>query len=109
VVYGTYEKPVDRESAYEKLKSRAEQHAPAAAAPSSGRTAEAGTQWEAPPPVRRGGRQRDTMWEAMAKSAARSVGSQLGRQILRGVLGSMFGGSRRSSKHTPAADENTLG
>ncbi len=96
VVYGTYEKSVDRESAYEKLKSRAEQHAPAAAAPSSGRTAEAGTQWEAPPPVRRGGRQRDTMWEAMAKSAARSVGSQLGRQILRGVLGSMFGGSRRS-------------
>ena len=39
-------------------------------------------------------RRRDSVFEAMAKSAARSVGSQLGRQIVRGVLGGIFGGRR---------------
>jgi hypothetical protein len=43
----------------------------------------------------RGGRQPDTLLEAMTKSAVRAAGSQIGRQILRGVLGSMFGGTRR--------------
>ena len=45
-------------------------------------------------PRRPAGRSRDTLIEAMAKSAARSVGSSLGRQILRGVLGSILGGKR---------------
>ena len=41
-----------------------------------------------------GGRGREGIVEALAKSAARSVGSQVGRAIIRGVLGSILGGRR---------------
>lgn len=80
VIYGHYEKAVDRESAYEMLKARAEQSYQADSNP---------------PPAQRGGRQQESIMEAMAKSAARAIGSQLGREILRGVLGSILGGGRR--------------
>jgi DNA helicase HerA-like ATPase len=108
-IAGFYEKVVDRESAYEKLRGRAESTAPAAPSP-----------WrEAPVPQRqspqaqqgrdggslaseilfgrrgpRGGRQSRGLIEAMANSAARSVGSQAGRALIRGVLGSLLGGRR---------------
>ena len=105
LVYGHYEKAVDRESAYELLKTRADR----AAADDAEARAEAEAQarrapYGYPPPPERypypqaprrpAGRARDTLIEAMAKSAARSVGSSLGRQILRGVLGSILGGKR---------------
>ncbi len=102
---GRYEKTVDRESAYEKLKSRTEEkqaEAPAPA-PRKGKPAPA-----APPPSAggglgdlifgssgpRGGR-REGVLESAAKSAARSIGSHVGREIIRGVLGSILGGKRR--------------
>lgn len=75
-----YDKPVDRESAYERLKARAEQ---------SARDAEQAREKPA-----RQGRQRQTAAEAMLKSAARSIGSQLGRQLVRGLLGSLLGNKR---------------
>ena len=88
-----YEKGVDRESAYERLRRQVEQkQAPAAPAE------------PAPSPVSdilfgktgpRGGRQTQGVLEAATKSAARAIGSELGRQILRGVLGSILGGGRR--------------
>jgi DNA helicase HerA-like ATPase len=89
VLFGHYERQVDRESAYEALKARAENRM--AEEPPA-----AGTQGSPPrgtprPPA---GRSRDTLLEAMAKSAARSIGSALGRQILRGALGSILGGRR---------------
>jgi hypothetical protein len=102
---GHYEKTVDRESAYEKLKGRTEaRHAEApATVPGRGKAAPAG----APPSAGgglgdilfgstgpRGGR-REGMLESAAKSAARSIGSQVGREIIRGVLGSILGGKRR--------------
>ena len=37
-----------------------------------------------------GGRQRQSVAEAMLKSAARSVGSSLGRRLVRGLLGSLL-------------------
>ncbi len=86
VLYGHYERAVDRESAYELLKARAEQAAAAAAAQEA---QEAQEQPRAP------ARGRETPWEAMAKSAARAVGGQLGRQIIRGLLGSILGDGRR--------------
>ncbi len=97
-IYGHYEKLVDRESAYEILKGRAESAATQKeeAAPARGRRSVAetlGAETAAPKP--QGGRQRESVVEAMAKSAARAVGSQLGRQILRGVLGSLLGGGKR--------------
>ncbi len=84
VVYGTYEKEVDRESAYEILQRRAEQAAEAAQVPggASGRASGGG--------ARRG----QSPLEAFAASAMRSLGTQIGRQIVRGVLGSIFGGRR---------------
>jgi DNA helicase HerA-like ATPase len=90
-LYGHYERAVDRESAYEKLKERA-----AAAAPQS-RPAQGGGPLgglgERLGGGGRGGRQ--SMAEAALKSAARAIGSELGRQVLRGVLGSILGGKRR--------------
>jgi len=104
LVAGVYEKTVDRESAFEKLKARAES-APAPAPGAKGAPATA-----APVPGGggllgglgdilfgstgpRGGR-REGMVEAAAKSAARSAGSAVARQVLRGVLGSLLGGKK---------------
>jgi hypothetical protein len=89
-VKGTYENVVDRESAYEILKKRAETAGQAAEAQEKGKLKEKAEKQERKP----AGRQKDTVVEAMMKSAARSVGSSVGRQIVRGVLGSIFGGRR---------------
>ncbi len=95
LVFGHYEKAVDRESAYEMLKARAEREA-AAQTQAQARSQKPPYGYPhpdyPPAPRRTAGRSRDTLVEAMAKSAARSVGSSLGRQILRGVLGSIFKG-----------------
>jgi len=103
LVAGVYDKTVDRESAHEILKARAEQAAQAAAAQElAEQQAKAASQPVAGGGVGgvlgdilggRGGR-REGAVEAMAKSAARSIGSQVGRAIIRGVLGSIFGGKR---------------
>jgi len=74
-----YDQSVDRESAYEMLKQKAEHMAEQAAQ-------------EKPETRRSSGRQ--SAGEALLKSAARSIGSQIGRQIVRGIMGSLFGGRR---------------
>ncbi len=98
LVAGVYDKVVDRESAHEILKARAEKAAAAAAT-----EAEAKQQAKAAPAksggllgdiLGGGGGRRESPAEAMAKSAARSIGSQVGRAIIRGVLGSLLGGKR---------------
>ena len=98
-VAGHYEKSVDRESAYEKLKARVEE---APAAPQSAAEKTKGPQQKSAAEEilfgrtgPRGGKQSQGLLEAMAKSAARTVGSQVGREIIRGVLGSILGGKRR--------------
>lgn len=83
-IYGHYERLVDRESAYEKLKQRAEEkrlEEGEFSGPKS-RTAEPKSQGT-------------ILFQAIAKSAAHAVGSQIGRQIIRGVLGSLLGGRKR--------------
>lgn len=105
---GHYETAVDRESAYESLKGRAESRqaeaAPAEPAKAPASLPEPSAQKPASPggglsdilfgsTGPRGGR-REGMLESAAKSAARSVGSGLGRSILRGMLGSILGGKR---------------
>jgi DNA helicase HerA-like ATPase len=103
LVAGVYDKAIDRESAYETLKARAEQSAQAAAAQAQ---AEQQAKTAAQPAAGgglggvlgdilggRGGR-REGAAEALAKSAARAIGSQVGRSLIRGVLGSLFGGKR---------------
>ena len=94
-MFGKYETLVDRESAYEKLKGRAQDKLVAkdAAAPAQpdanpvsdilfGRTGP------------RGGKQTQGLVEAISKSAARAIGSEIGRQVIRGVLGSILGKRR---------------
>jgi hypothetical protein len=94
-VAGVYDKVVDRESAYERLKSRAEE-APAAAQNQGTATSSSGSWFPnlGFPSGSGGGRRGDTLVEAMMKSTARAVGSSVGRQIVRGVLGSLLGGRR---------------
>jgi hypothetical protein len=106
VVAGVYEKAVDRESAYEILKSRAGQPLPNPAGGTAGGAGESGgTPAAAAPPwyenipglsgTTGGGRRSDNVVDIMAKSAARAMGSSVGRQIIRGVLGSILGNSKR--------------
>ena len=105
LVAGVYEETVDRESAFEKLKGRAQAGAGAAQAgpgglPDAARASSAGgllgglsdMLFGSTGP--RGGR-KEGLAEAAARSAMRSVGSAVGREIVRGVLGSLLGGGRR--------------
>ena len=102
LVAGVYEKIVDRESAYEKLKARTTDAATQApgtgpgAAPAQGGGGLLGglndVLFGTTGP--RGGKH-DGLAQTMAKSAVRTMGTSLGREILRGVLGSVFGGRKR--------------
>ena len=97
LVAGVYEKTVDRESAYEQLKARAQQNIQQAGAG----TPEAQSGWvsgvsdilfgRSGP---RGGRH-DGVAQLVVKSAVRTVGSAIGREIVRGVLGGLLGGGGR--------------
>src|SRR5262245_24130264 len=97
-VAGHYEKVVDRESAYEKLKGRTDAKQPEAPASDKG----------APPAKAEpstGGMLSDILFgstgprgghrEGVVEAAAKSMARQAGREILRGVLGSILGGRRR--------------
>jgi len=77
---GKYEQLIDRESAYEILKKRAEQAAIEAQQKNEEKEQEK---------QRKPRSNRQSVGEAMLKSVARSIGSQLGRQIIRGILGSL--------------------
>ncbi|MCA1978482.1 MAG: DUF853 domain-containing protein [Thiobacillus sp.] len=102
LVAGVYDTVVDRESAYEKLKARAEQAAQATEAEAQAKadaraaksTESGGGLGGVLGGVLGGGGRRESAVEALAKSAARAIGSQVGRSIIRGVLGSLFGGKR---------------
>lgn len=103
LVAGTYEKTVDRESAYEKLRGSVPTVANggkgAGGAPAGQPAGEQDSGWlgtagEIFGTLTKGtgktGRG-DSILESMAKSAARTVGSQVGRELIRGVLGSLLG------------------
>jgi DNA helicase HerA-like ATPase len=83
---GRYDHAVDRESAYEILKTR---------------TREAEVQQDRENRKKSdqrakttGGRKRQSTGEAFVISAARSIGNQVGRQIIRGIMGCLFGGRK---------------
>ncbi len=80
LVAGHYERAIDRESAYEQLKARAQ------AAPQVQTLSRA---------TRAPSRQTDDLMTAFVKSAGRAIASQAGREIARGILGSLLGSSRR--------------
>ena len=102
IVAGIYDQTVDRESAYEKIKGRANQAAAAnpVANPAAGQNA---PQASAPEPslgdrvkdsigdlmTQRSGR-KDSVVDALAKSMVRAIGSSVGRSIVRGLMGSIL-------------------
>jgi len=104
LVAGVYEKQVDRESAFEKLKGRAAATTDAAEdLKARGKDAPAeegggllgslgGILFGTTGP--RGGKH-EGLAESMAKSAVRTIGSSVGREIVRGVLGGLLGGGKR--------------
>ena len=102
LVAGVYEKTVDRESAFEKLQSRAEGgkgDAPTAGSAGAAQKADAGGMADMAKEILFGrtgprGGQHDGLVQTMAKSAVRTMGTQVGREILRGVLGGLFGSKR---------------
>ena len=105
IVAGVYEKTLDRESAFEKIKGRTETKlATKPSAPS------ASERTDSTPEAQAGGGFMDSIGsmfgggargtrtsagEQLIRSAASSVGREVGRQIIRGVLGSIFGGAKR--------------
>lgn len=77
---GRYDKTVDRESAHELLRERAEKAAKQAQERDTADTERA---------PRRSSSRRQSVGESFIKSMARTFGSQIGRQLIRGILGSM--------------------
>lgn len=106
LVFGQYEKEVDRESAYEKLKVRAEQSAKAAEEEQAKIEAEkaekdrekeqARLEREAQAAQRRayGSAPRRRAANDPMATFARSAANTVGKELVRGVLGSLFGGRR---------------
>lgn len=94
IVHGTYEKTLDRESAFELLAARTAA-APSANAQTQPASAMGGLRDALFGSTGPRGGKREGLVGKMASSAVRTVGSTIGREIIRGVLGSMFGGRRR--------------
>jgi DNA helicase HerA-like ATPase len=106
-VYGTYEKSIDRESAYEILTKRmneasqgnSSKDAPKGSNEGSGEASSSilsGIFGSGASSSGSGKRTRQSPLEAMMVSVARSIGSQIGRTITRGVFGSLTSkGGRR--------------
>jgi uncharacterized protein len=93
-LFGKYEDLIDRESAYEQLKSRSgrlmQRGESDAKLPSKGQVP--GEQGWGLPDILTGTGRKDGVLEALAKGAARTIGSSIGRQIVRGILGTIFKG-----------------
>ena len=96
-VDGIYDRPVDRQSAYEHLRDRAAKPAVEASGSASGYSRPGGPSSRpaapkpAPAPKQpRTAAPRQSPGEAMVNSALRSLGTQLGRQIARGILGAIM-------------------
>jgi DNA helicase HerA-like ATPase len=109
VLAGHYEKVLDRESAYEKLQTRAGEKTQSAGTPpvtggestterpqSSVLEDALGTVTAAfKPTIGPRGAVHDSFATSMAKSVMRAASSQVGRQIARGILGGILGGGGR--------------
>lgn len=95
VINGVYEKFVDRESAYEILKAKADQLAKETLeAEKEKQPEESSFDWGGVlgnKNTRTKGRPKDSVIESAAKSLARAAGTSLGRSIVRGILGTILG------------------
>lgn len=89
---GRYDRPEDRESAYEILQARAAQ-----------KSADDAAQKNAPGPAKQegpgiggmAGELLGSLASQVMKTAVRQAANQIGRQLVRGLMGSLLGGKRR--------------
>ncbi|MEF2072174.1 helicase HerA-like domain-containing protein [Consotaella sp. CSK11QG-6] len=96
-VYGQYDRPIDRESAYEILKERAEARIDAEAEQASrektngSRSHRSGTREQGGwlDVLLGGNSRRQSVVETMAKQVVRTVAADLSRRLVRGILGSV--------------------
>ena len=102
LVAGVYEKLLDRESAYEKLRGAAPAAAtgPVTAGQAPAATGAESSMFDGLKGVLFGttgprGARHEGLAEQAARSAMRTMGSAVGREIIRGVLGSILGGSSK--------------
>jgi hypothetical protein len=86
-IYGRYEQPIDRESAYEKLQGRT-----ANAGVASGGVAHSAAPSSA---GRKTGKPEPTAMDEILKAANSPLGRQIGRELVRGIMGGLLGTSRR--------------
>ncbi|KKW69076.1 ATP-binding protein [Lampropedia cohaerens] len=95
LVAGVYDEAVDRESAYEVLKQRAEAAQEAAEQASQQGEGITGmlSEFLFGSTGPRGGK-RDGLVQSVVKSTVRTQANRLGRQLLRGVLGGLMGGGK---------------
>lgn len=100
IVAGVYEKTLDRNSAFEKIKGRTATRM-AESSPEKSASGEnsstGGSILDSLGSLLGGGarRTRASAGEQLFKSAASAIGREVGRQVIRGVLGGIFGGSKR--------------
>ncbi|MCY1533318.1 hypothetical protein D9M68_686400 [compost metagenome] len=87
---GRYDKPIDRESAYEMLTARAAQAPAEPPAQDGGKAAK-----EQPGMGDLAGELLGTFASQAMKTAVRQAANQLGRQLVRGLMGSLLGGGKR--------------
>ena len=83
VLYGVYEKQIDRESAYEMLKNKTQL------------STDEGNDYDKADQKKESEGELGKIFGAFATSAARAIGSQVGRQIIRGVLGAIIQSAKR--------------
>ena len=102
LVAGVYEKLLDRESAYEKLRGAAPAATtgPVTTAQAPAATGAESSMFDGLKGVLFGttgprGARHEGLAEQAARSAMRTMGSAVGREIIRGVLGSILGGSSK--------------
>ncbi len=89
-VGGLYDKTVDRESAFEMLRERAERRAREHEAAAEREELERERSRKTRGSGRRRSSRSDTMGEAVMKSVLRSAGSQLGRTVVRNLIRGLF-------------------
>ena len=86
---GRYDKPIDRESAYELLTARAAQSP--SSPPAKGKASEASDEGFG----KMAGELLGGMASQAMKSAMRQAANQIGRQLVRGIMGSLLGSKKR--------------
>ena len=82
-IRGRYERLIDRESAYELLQRKVAQQ-------QESTTQQESRQYDKPAPMGRPGRQPDSIFETVAKTAVNTFGRQVARDLVRGILGSFM-------------------